>query len=168
VDEARLSAARRIGVVTALAVLALDQATKVFVYVWLDIANNAPIRVLPFFDLTLVWNRGISYGLFQQTSEAGRWALFAFKIVAAIALSVWFWRAGERLLALALGLIVGGAIGNAIDRAVYGAVLDFAHLHYGRFSWYVFNVADAAIVAGVVLLLYDSFRPTARHAPESP
>jgi signal peptidase II len=162
-----MSAARRIGLLTALAVLALDQATKVFVYVWLDIATNAPIRVLPFFDLTLVWNYGISYGLFQQSTQTGRWALFAFKIVAAVALTIWFWRAGERLLSLALGLVVGGAIGNAIDRAVYGAVLDFAHLHYGTFSWYVFNVADAAIVAGVALLLYDSVKP-ARRAPESP
>jgi signal peptidase II len=163
-----ISAARRIGTVTALIVLLLDQATKVFVYVGLDIATNAPIRVLPFFDLTLVWNYGISYGLFQQSTQAGRWALFAFKIVAAVALTIWFWRAGEKLLSLALGLIVGGAIGNAIDRAVYGAVLDFAHLHYGTFSWYVFNVADAAIVVGVLFLLYDSFRPLPRRAPESP
>jgi signal peptidase II len=160
--------ARRIGMTAALIVFVLDLATKLFVYIGLDIARNAPIAVLPFLDLTLVWNHGISYGLFQQTSEFGRWALFAFKIIAAIGLTVWFWRAGEARLALALGLIVGGALGNAVDRAVYGAVLDFVHLHWGTFSWYVFNVADAAIVAGVVLLLYDSVRPQTGPAAKSP
>jgi signal peptidase II len=160
--------ARRLGVAVAAATLLLDQITKLWVYVGLDIASRAPITVTPFLDLTLVWNRGISYGLFQQSTEAGRWMLFGFKIVAAVALTVWFWRAGERFLSVALGLIVGGALGNAIDRAVYGAVLDFVHLHHGTFSWYVFNVADAAIVVGVILLLYDSVRSGGGRAKESP
>lgn len=160
--------ARRLGVAVAAATLLLDQATKLWVYFGLEIASRAPIRVTSFFDLTLVWNHGISYGLFQQTTDTGRWVLFSFKIVAAVVLTLWFWRAGERLLSVALGLIVGGALGNAIDRAAYGAVLDFAHFHYGSFSWYVFNVADAAIVVGVLLLLYDSFRPARARVKELP
>ncbi len=120
-----------------------------------------------FLRTLLVWNRGISYGLFQQHSEAGRWFLIVFSLAAAVGLSIWAWRSGERLLSLALGLIAGGAIGNMIDRILYGAVLDFAHLHWGDFSWYVFNIADAAIVAGVGLLLYDSVRSRGGSAPES-
>jgi signal peptidase II len=103
-----------------------------------------------------VWNRGISYGLFQQETEVGRWALLAISLAAAVGLSVWMARAGSRLLAASLGLIVGGAVGNAIDRIAYGAVFDFVHFHVGSFSWYVFNIADAAIVAGVMGLVYDA------------
>jgi len=104
----------------------------------------------------VVWNRGISYGLFQQDSEFGRWALVALSVVAGIGLSLWIRRAPNPLVAAALGLIVGGALGNAVDRVAYGAVFDFIHFHVGSFSWYVFNIADAAIVAGVVGLLYDA------------
>jgi signal peptidase II len=131
-----------------------------------DIARTQPIRVTPFFELILVWNRGISYGLFQQHSELGRWLLIVFSLIAAVGLSIWAWRSGERLLALALGLIAGGALGNVVDRLLYGAVLDFAHLFWGGFSWYVFNIADAAIVAGVALLLYDSVRSRGGDAPK--
>ena len=116
-----------------------------------------PLRLAPFLDLIVVWNRGISYGLFQQDSEIGRWGLVAISLAAALGLSLWIRRATGRILALSLGLIVGGALGNVIDRFAYGAVFDFIHIHVGSFSWYVFNVADAAIVAGVVGLLYDSF-----------
>ncbi|GMA78915.1 hypothetical protein GCM10025880_53320 [Methylorubrum aminovorans] len=104
----------------------------------------------------------MSYGLFQQEGGLGRWLLVGISLAAAIGLSVWMVRAGSRLLAVALGLIVGGALGNAIDRAAYGAVFDFVHLHAGTWSWYVFNVADAAIVAGVVGLILDSLRPVGR------
>src|SRR3712207_4124698 len=105
----------------------------------------------------MIWNRGISYGLFQQNSELGRWVLIVVSILAAIGLSVWIRRTAARVLAVSLGLIVGGAVGNVIDRLVYGAVFDFIQIHWGEWSWYVFNVADAAIVAGVAGLLYDSF-----------
>jgi signal peptidase II len=162
-----LSPPRRVFLWAFLATLLLDQATKLHLFFVADIARNQPIVVAPFLELILVWNRGISYGLFQQESEAGRWFLIVFSLAAAIGLSVWAWRSGERLLALALGLIAGGAIGNMIDRILYGAVLDFAHLHWGSFSWYVFNVADAAIVAGVALMLYDSIRLRGGSAPES-
>jgi signal peptidase II len=104
----------------------------------------------------VVWNQGISYGLFKQHSEVGRWALVAVQIAAAVGLSLWMVRASGRILVLSLALIVGGAAGNAIDRIAYGAVFDFVHFHVGAWSWYVFNVADIAIVAGVIGLLYDS------------
>jgi signal peptidase II len=152
-----ITPARRLFLIAFLLTLVLDQASKLWLFFVVDIAARQPIQVTPFFNLILVWNQGISYGLFQQTTEFGRWALTLFKIVAAIGLSIWAWRAREKCLCIGLGLIAGGAIGNAIDRVIYGAVLDFAHLFYGSFSWYVFNVADAAIVVGVLFLLYDGF-----------
>jgi signal peptidase II len=146
----------RLGALTALVTLALDQVSKLYLLFGYELPLKEPIVLAPFLELIVVWNRGISYGLFQQDSELGRWALFAVMIAAAVGLSVWMVRATSRLLAASLGLIVGGAIGNAIDRVAYGAVFDFVHFHVGSFSWYVFNVADAAIVAGVVGLVYDS------------
>ncbi len=147
----------RFGLWAALLTLVLDQATKLYALFWLDLPLREPLRLAPFLDLIVVWNRGISYGLFQQNTDLGRWILVAVSIAAAIGLTVWIRRARGRFLAVALGLIVGGAVGNVIDRLAYGAVFDFIHIHVGSFSWYVFNVADAAIVAGVVGLLYDSF-----------
>ena len=146
----------RLGALTALVTLALDQASKLYLLFGYELPLKEPVVMAPFLELLVVWNRGISYGLFQQDSELGRWALFAVMIAAVVGLSVWMARATSRLLASSLGLIVGGAIGNAIDRLAYGAVFDFVHFHVGSFSWYVFNVADAAIVAGVVGLVYDS------------
>ena len=146
----------RLGAFTAIVTLALDQASKLYLLFGYELPLKEPVVLAPFLELIVVWNRGISYGLFQQDSELGRWALFAVMIAAVVGLSVWMARATSRLLATSLGLIVGGAIGNAIDRVAYGAVFDFVHFHVGSFSWYVFNVADAAIVAGVVGLVYDS------------
>jgi signal peptidase II len=141
----------------ALLTLILDQASKLYFLFVYDLPVREPVRLTPFLDLMVVWNRGISYGLFQQESDAGRWLLILVSVAAAIGLSVWIRRTRGRLLAASLGLIVGGAVGNVIDRLAYGAVFDFIHVHVGSFSWYVFNVADAAIVAGVAGLLYDSF-----------
>jgi signal peptidase II len=149
--------AARIGLWTALATLILDQASKLYTLFVYDLPVREPVRLAPFLDLIVVWNRGISYGMFQQSTDLGRWILIVVSLAAALALSLWIRRAEGRLLAASLGLIVGGAIGNAIDRVAYGAVFDFIHIHVGSFSWYVFNVADAAIVAGVAGLLYDSF-----------
>jgi signal peptidase II len=141
----------------AILTLILDQASKLYFLFVYDLPVREPVRLTPFLDLMVVWNRGISYGLFQQQSDAGRWLLIFISIAAAIGLSIWIRRTTGLLLAASLGLIVGGAVGNVIDRLAYGAVFDFIHIHVGSFSWYVFNVADAAIVAGVVGLLYDSF-----------
>ena len=146
----------RLGALLALVTLALDQASKLYLLFGYELPLKEPLVLAPFLELIVVWNRGISYGLFQQDSEVGRWVLLVVMIAAAVGLSVWMARASSRLLAASLGLIVGGALGNAIDRIAYGAVFDFVHFHVGSFSWYVFNVADAAIVAGVVGLVYDS------------
>ena len=153
--------ATRFGLVVAAIVCALDQASKLWLLFGFDLANKGTIAILPFVDFVLVWNRGISYGLFQQESELGQWVLFAVKLAAIGLLWIWLARAGSRLTALALGLIIGGALGNAIDRLLHGAVADFVLFHIRTasfsFNWYVFNLADAAIVAGVAGLLYESF-----------
>jgi signal peptidase II len=151
-----MGTATRFGLALALATLVLDQASKLFFLFVHDLRVHQPLVLTPFLELIVVWNRGISYGLFQQETDLGRWLLVAFAVGASIWLTLWLWRTHQRFLAASLGLILGGAVGNAIDRAAYGAVFDFVHIHVGSFSWYVFNVADAAIVAGVVGLLYDS------------
>ncbi|WP_375465823.1 signal peptidase II [uncultured Methylobacterium sp.] len=153
----------RLGLLALLATLVLDQASKLRLYLGTDLVLTQPWRLGPYAEFVVVWNRGVSYGLFQQEGGLGRWLLVALSLAAALGLGVWMHRTNSRLLAAALGLIAGGALGNAIDRAAYGAVFDFVHLHAGGWSWYVFNVADAAIVAGVAGLILDSVRPERRH-----
>ena len=152
----------RPGLAAALVALVADQAVKLWLLYGLEIASRGAMRVTPFFDLVLAWNTGISYGWFQSEGAFGQTILIAIKVVAVIALAIWLVRAQTRIAALGLGLIIGGAIGNAIDRVAYGAVMDFAFFHVrigdSTFNWYVFNLADAAIVAGVAALLYDSLR----------
>lgn len=140
----------------ALIVLILDQASKLYLLFVVDLPLAQPIVIAPFLELITVWNRGISYGLFQQHTDLGRWFLIVFSGIAAFGLMIWLWRVNTTVLALSLAMIIGGAIGNMIDRIAYGAVFDFIHVHVGTFSWYVFNIADAAIVAGVIGLVYDS------------
>jgi signal peptidase II len=151
----------RPGIVAALAALALDQASKAWLLFVFDIGHRGAVKVTPFFDLVLQWNTGISYGWFQNSGPAGQAVLLAVKAVAVVVLAVWMVRSRTLTATISLGLIIGGAIGNAIDRLAYGAVVDFALLHVqigGKpFEWYVFNLADVAIVAGVAALLYDSF-----------
>lgn len=159
-----LSAAAILGFSAALITLVLDQATKLYTLFVFDLPVKEPAEIAPFINLIVVWNRGISYGLFQQNSDLGRWALVVISILASIGLSIWIRRTTAKLLATSLGLIVGGAVGNVIDRIAYGAVFDFIQFHIGSWSWYVFNVADAAIVAGVIGLLYDSFLLEGRRA----
>jgi len=143
------------GLALALAIVVADQLTKLWVLHRADFSGG-PIALAPFLDITLVWNRGISYGLFQ-TDGWGRWVLVGLTGVAIVALCVWMMRTQRALVALGVAAIVGGAVGNLIDRLLYGAVVDFVHFHVGRFSWYIFNIADAAIVVGVIALLLDSF-----------
>jgi len=154
----------RAGVIALVLTFVLDQASKLGLYFGTDLVLTQPWRYGPFLDLVVVWNRGVSYGMFQQDGALGRWLLVALSVAAALGLGFWMVRAGSRLLGTALGLIVGGALGNAVDRAVYGAVFDFVHLHAGTWSWYVFNIADAAIVAGVIGLILDSLLPSGRSA----
>jgi signal peptidase II len=149
-----------LGLVIAATACVIDQAAKFWLLDAFDLAGRAPVAVTSFLDLVVTWNTGISYGLFRQEGSFGSWALLAFKAVAVIFLWVWLARAPSRLTAAALGLIVGGAVGNAIDRLHWPGVMDFVLFHIDTagwsFRWYVFNFADVAIVAGVVGLLYDS------------
>jgi signal peptidase II len=151
----------RFGMSIAAATLVFDQAHKWWMIIVYRIEDKGRVAVTPFFDLVYVKNLGISYGI--GAGALGQAALAGFAILAAVALTVWLARgANNGLVAGSLGLIIGGAIGNAIDRLHLGGVADFFLLHAFGFSWYVFNIADVAIVAGVIGLLYDSFRAS-RH-----
>lgn len=151
----------RAGVIAGIATFVIDQATKLWLLFVFDIARRGAVKVTPFLDLVLAWNVGISFGWFQNDSFLAQAGLTAIKAVAVIMLAIWMARSRNWLATVALGLIIGGAIGNAVDRVAYGAVVDFAlfHLQIGEntYNWYVFNLADVAIVAGVAALLYDSF-----------
>ncbi len=163
---------RRQALAFAALLLAADQASKWWI---LEVVRLPEVRNIPVlqagpvgFDLTMVWNRGVTFGLF---SGDGAWN---HVILALIALGVaafllrWLWRAETRLVALALGGVIGGAVGNVIDRFRFGAVVDFLHLHAWGWSWYVFNVADAAIVLGVLALVADALiRPEGKRKEAS-
>ena len=145
-----------LGLAVALAVLAADQASKYWILDVLRLPALGQVRLLPVLDLTMVWNRGVTFGLL---AGLGGWSsavlgLLALCVVAA--LGWWLRRADSRLTATALGAIAGGAVGNVIDRARFGAVVDFIRAHIGVWSWPVFNLADAAIVCGVAALVIGS------------
>lgn len=110
------------------------------------------VPVTPFFDYVLVWNTGISYGLL---SAVPAWGLGLVMTAALVGLAIWWWRADQPLVRLGLAVAIGGALSNAIDRWIYGAVADFFHLHAGSWSFYIFNIADTAITLGVILLILD-------------
>ena len=160
----------RLGLAVAAAVVVLDQAAKLWLLYGFDLAARGRVALMPLVDLVLAWNTGISYGLFPQQGFAGQAVLFAIKAVAVVLLWLWLRQARGRFLAVALGLIIGGAVGNAIDQVAHGAVVDFVLFHIDtatfHFNWYVFNLADAAIVAGVVGVLYDSLK--SRNAAKAP
>ena len=145
----------RLGLALAAAAIILDQLTKWLAY---DALWNPPQRlvVTGFFWLTPVENRGVSFGLFQADGGFGRWAIVIFAVVVSIGLGVWLWRSKRRWLAGALGLVIGGALGNVIDRVRFGWVIDFIDVHAGGYHWPAFNVADSAIVVGIAMLLLDS------------
>ena len=149
-----------LGLIVAAVVGLLDQAAKFWLLDVFDLADRGAVAVAPFTDFVLTWNTGISYGLFPQQGSVGQAALLAFKVAAVALLWIWLARAPSRLTAAALGLIIGGAVGNAVDRLHWPGVLDFVLWHAeiaGRsHRWYVFNLADVAIVAGVIGLLYES------------
>ncbi len=148
-----------VGAVYALLAFLADQGFKFLMLGVYDMDNwvYPRIRITPFFDIVLAWNRGVSYGLFAQHTELGRWLLVGISVITVAALWVWMARFTRPLPAAGVGLITGGALANALDRVIHGAVADFFWFHYGKFSWYVFNAADVAIVAGALLVLYDSF-----------
>jgi signal peptidase II len=144
-----------VGGMIALAVVCLDQIIKIGVLSYISRADVDPRPLAPFLDLTLRWNRGISFSLFARDSASAQIALLALTLAATGLLTWWLLRARSTLPAAGLGLIIGGALGNAIDRLVHGAVIDYLDLHaFGRL-FFVFNAGDAAINIGVVLLVLD-------------
>ena len=147
---------RYYGFVIAALVFIIDRLSKWWVVDVFDLAKAGPVELLPFFDLSFVWNRGISMGLFQADGNTGRYVLIALTGAVSIFIAVWLYRAKEKILKIGLGLVLGGALGNIWDRFEYGMVADFFHFHVAGWSFYTFNVADAAITLGVVLLLWDA------------
>lgn len=145
-----------LGVLAGLLVLAADQASKAWILYGLRLPALGSVAVLPVLNLTMVWNRGITFGLLRGDGPASALLLAGVALAVVVALGLWLRRAESRLVAGALGAIAGGAIGNVIDRLRFGAVVDFIHAHAFGWSWYVFNVADAAIVCGVGALVLDS------------
>ena len=158
----------RLGSNVAVVTFIADQANKWWTLYVYDLPSKGRVEVLPFFDLVFVKNTGISYSLFDSSGQTWQYVLASFAVAASIALWVWLAQASTtRILAWAFGLIIGGALGNGLDRILIGGVADFFSLHAAGFYWYVFNIADVAIVAGVVLLLYDSLVGSRKGAANS-
>jgi signal peptidase II len=145
--------ALRLGLIVILISIVADQVTKQMALAYFK--THDAVSVLPFFDLTLAWNRGVSFGMFGDGGVPA-WALAAVSLVIAAFLTWQMLKATARIGVIGFALIIGGALGNVIDRGIYGAVIDFILLHYERYSWPVFNIADTAITFGVVLILIDS------------
>ena len=148
----------RLGLVYAAIVFLVDQASKLWFVDHLKLADiEGGIEVLPIFKLVMVWNYGISFGMFSNGDDASRrWILMAVAAIITIFMLIWLWKARDGMLALGLGLVIGGAIGNVVDRLRWGAVADFFYFHYEEWYWPAFNIADSAIFIGVVLLCWDS------------
>lgn len=144
-----------LGLAIAAAVLIADQIVKAWILAWL---GPAPVAVAlnSFVNLVSVWNYGISFGLFNTGSAAGAYLFVALALAIAAALVIWLKRTDRRLIAAALGLIIGGAFGNIVDRLRFGAVYDFLDFHVLGWHWPAFNVADSAVSVGVALLLIDA------------
>lgn len=155
----------RLGLILAAAMLVIDQLSKWYIVEMLmrpdevlDTPFHTPrsIPLLPFLSIVMAWNRGVSFGMFNNDSPLNGVVFTAIALAIVAALVVWMRRTEQRLLHVALGLIVGGALGNVIDRLRFGAVADFILLHVGGWHWPAFNVADSAITVGAVLLVADS------------
>lgn len=144
------------GALLALLVVGLDQTSKW----WIVTSVMVPVRqieVTSFFNIVMVWNRGITFGLFSDSLGASRWVLTGVSAIIVVILAVWMCRVSRPWVAAALGAVIGGAVGNVIDRLHYGAVADFLDFHVGQWHWPAFNLADSAIVLGVCVLMLDAF-----------
>jgi signal peptidase II len=145
---------RRLAYALAAIVFLADQLVKYWIIHVVELEQKVSVPVLPFFSLTWVENRGVSMGMLTADTDVGRWLLVGLTGLIATVVAVWIRRERHWPESLALGLILGGALGNIVDRVRFGYVVDFVHLHWGPWSFYVFNIADAAITAGVVILLF--------------
>lgn len=153
--EMKMSAFTRSGLIAAVAVIALDQATKW----WIVTKVMQPPRGIPvtsFFNLVMGWNRGVSFGMFNNHSDFNVWFFSGLSLFIVAVLAVWLYRVKAMLTALAIGLVIGGALGNVVDRLRFGAVADFLDFHVAGYHWPAFNVADASITVGAVVLVLES------------
>ncbi|HER27232.1 MAG TPA: signal peptidase II [Rhodospirillales bacterium] len=146
---------QRLGLWIALTVVIVDQLSKWWI-VSMVMQPPRVIPVLPFFNLVMGWNRGVSFGLFNSDSALNDWLLPLIALVIVAFLLAWMWRAEKPLLAAALGSVIGGAIGNVIDRFNYGSVADFLDVYVAGYHWPAFNLADAGISIGAIILVVDS------------
>lgn len=146
--------------------LLLDQASKFWILEIFVLPSRGQVEVTPFFNLTMVWNQGVSFGFLRAEQDVARWALVGFSVIVSIGLAIWARRTDHPLRAAALGLVIGGAVGNMIDRVRFAAVADFLDFSGLHFPW-VFNVADSAITVGVILLLLESFVGQPKAAPKA-
>lgn len=147
---------RVLGLGLFVAILLADRVSKEFLVPLLD--GQDPIVVTDFFNLVMVWNRGVSFGLFQQGDDAGRYLLTGFAVLVGLLLIVWMLRSNTVIAVIGLAMVAAGALGNAYDRIVFGAVADFLDFHAAGYHFWAFNVADSGITVGVGLLLLDAFR----------
>lgn len=148
----------RLGMLCALIAFVFDQLSKIWLVDHLKLEQvQGGIDVLPIFKLVMVWNYGISFGMFSDANDAARrWVLIAVAVAITTVMVLWLYKARHSMLSLGLGLVIGGAIGNVVDRMRWGAVADFFYFHYESWYWPAFNIADSAIFIGVVLLCWDS------------
>jgi signal peptidase II len=146
--------------VVAATVVVLDQLTKWAILTWLERA----IALTPFFNLVVVWNRGVSFGMLDSDGALAPWLLSGLALAVVVALLIWLRQVEHPLPAVGLGLIIGGAVGNVIDRVRFGAVIDFLDVHALGWHWPAFNVADSAICIGAALLLVDGLLMHRRHS----
>lgn len=157
-----------LGLIVAIVTCVVDQANKWWMIKVVDLPNRGEVPVLPFLNLKFTLNTGISYSLFDMPTY--EWQLTLAAIAAVASLALWIWlatSATNKVMAVSLGLIIGGALGNAIDRVLLQGVADFYRLHAFGYSWYIFNIADVAIVAGVAGLLYDLYLTSRKDAAKS-
>lgn len=144
------------GLSIAIITLLADQWSKYYFFNMLDTAGTTYINVLPFFNLVKVYNYGVSFGMFNNL-EYGRLILSIVALSITAALCIWLYKVTKMYMVVSLGLIIGGAIGNIIDRVRFGAVADFIDIYVGKYHWPAFNVADSTIFIGVAILFIDSF-----------
>lgn len=167
---------RRLGLLAALAAAVTDQATKAWALAALWPPYGEGVALLPVLNLRLGFNTGVTFGMFRESAAADAvWVLVAAKLLVVAFLARWLWRTASRAEALGLGLVIGGAAGNILDRVARGAVTDFIDAHYGGWHWPTFNMADVAIVCGVATLVLGGLRrsegaasPPARRNADTP
>ena len=144
------------GLILAAVVFLVDRLSKWWFMDVFELAKKGVVEILPFFNVVMVWNRGVSFSLFSAETDTGRWFLVAMTVVIVVVLLFWLRSVQARLTMVAIGLVIGGAIGNIYDRVIYGAVADFFQFHLGDWSFAVFNVADCFISLGAVLLVWEA------------